>query len=83
VRLKISREPEDGTGPRVDLIKIVQPSFNNLLLGTNYKLQVPTDLNSWINQGAMCTATNTIMIYSQYSDVDNFGEPFFRVQVAP
>jgi hypothetical protein len=71
------------SGPRVDLIKIVQPSLSNLSLGTNYQLQVSTNLNTWTNQGSAFTATNTAMVYPQYFDVDNFGELFFRVQVAP
>ena len=29
------------------------------------------------------TATNTSMIYPQYWDVDNWGQLFFRLQVAP
>jgi hypothetical protein len=71
------------SGPRVDLIKIVQPSLSNLTLGTNYQLQVSTNLNSWTNQGSVFSATNTAMVYPQYFDVDNFGELFFRLQVAP
>jgi hypothetical protein len=71
------------SGPRVDLIKIVQPSLSNLTLGTNYQLQVSTDLNSWTNQGAAFTATNGSMVYPQYFDVPNWNQRFFRVQVAP
>jgi hypothetical protein len=71
------------SGPRVDLIQIVQPSLSNLSLGTNYQLQVSTDLNSWTNQGAVFTATNTAMVYPQYFDVESFEQLFFRVQVVP
>jgi hypothetical protein len=71
------------SGPRVNLIQIVQPSLSNLTLGTNYQLQVSTDLNTWTNQGAAFTATNTAMIYPQYFNVDNWNELFFRLQVAP
>lgn len=71
------------SGPRVDLIKAVKPSFSNLTLGTNYQLQVSGNLNTWTNQGPPFAATNTSMIYPQYWDVDNWGKLFFRLQVAP
>ena len=70
-------------GPSVALLKAVKPSFSNLLLGTNYQLQVSGDLSTWTNQGAPFTATNLTMIYPQYFDVDNWGKLFFRLQVSP
>jgi hypothetical protein len=69
--------------PLVNLIKIVQPSLANLTIGTNYQLQVSTDLNTWTNNGSVFTATNAAVIYPQYFDVSNWGELFFRLQVAP
>ncbi len=71
------------SGPLVDLIKAVKPSFSYLALGTNYQLQVSGNLSSWTNQGSVFTATNTSMVYPQYWDVDNWNELFFRLQVAP
>ena len=71
------------SGPRVDLIKIVQPSLTSLSPGTNYQLQVSTDLSTWTNQGSPFTATNASMVYPQYFDVDNWNSLFFRLQVAP
>jgi hypothetical protein len=70
-------------GPRVGLIKAVKPSFSNLILTTNYQLQVSGDLNNWTNQGAPFTATDGSMIYPQYFDVANWNQLFFRLQVAP
>jgi hypothetical protein len=67
----------------VNLIKAVKPSFSFLSLGTNYQLQVSSDLNTWTNQGSPFTATNSSMIYPQYWDVDNWSQLFFRLQVAP
>jgi Concanavalin A-like lectin/glucanases superfamily len=67
------------SGPRVDLLKAVKPSFFGLLLGTNYQLQVSGDLSAWTNQGSAFTATNTTMIYPQYFDVDNWRSLFFRL----
>jgi hypothetical protein len=71
------------SGPRVDLIKAVKPSFSNLTLTTNYQLQVSADMNNWTNQGSAFTATNTSMVYPQYWDVDNWKQLFFRLQVNP
>ena len=71
------------SGPRVDLINAVKPSFNNLTLTTNYQLQVSGDLSSWTNQDSVFTATNTSMVYPQYWDVDNWDELYFRLQVVP
>ena len=70
-------------GVQADLIKAVRPSFSDLLIGTEYQLQVSRDLNNWTNQGAPFTATAPTMSYSQYWDVDNWGQLFFRVEVVP
>lgn len=71
------------SGPRVNLIKVVQPSLSNLTLGTNYQLQVSTDLNTWTNSGSTFIATNSAMVYPQQFEVGNFNELFFRLEVAP
>jgi hypothetical protein len=71
------------SGPRVNLIKAVKPSFSDLSLGTNYLLQLSGDLNTWTNHGSAFTATNVNMIYPQYWDVDDWSSLFFRLQVAP
>lgn len=71
------------SGPRVDLIKAVKPSFSHLWLGTNYQMQLSGDMITWTNEGAAFSATNTSMIYPQYWDVENWNSLFFRLQVAP
>jgi hypothetical protein len=71
------------SGPRMDLVKAVKPSFRNLTLTTNYQLQISGDLNTWTNYGGAFTATNTSMVYPQYFDVDNWNSLFFRVQSVP
>ena len=55
----------------------------HLSLGTNFQLQLSADLNTWTNQGSPFRATNTIMVYSQYWNVDNWNSLFFRLQVVP
>lgn len=69
--------------PELALLKAVRPSFSNLLLTTNYQLQVSTDLQNWTSQGAPFTATNNSMVYPQYWDVANWGSLFFRLQRLP
>jgi hypothetical protein len=61
----------------------IQLTFANLILTTNYQLQVSGDLNTWTNQGSTFTATNSSMVYPQYFDVDNWRQLFFRLQVSP
>lgn len=70
-------------GARVAMMKAVKPSFLNLSLGTNYQLQVSSDFRTWTNQGSPFMATDKAMVYPQYWDVDNWGELFFRLQIAP
>jgi hypothetical protein len=69
--------------PSVNLIKAVVPTFADLLIGTNYQLQVSSSVNTWTNQGLAFRATNSSMVYPQYWGVDNWGKLFFRLQVAP
>jgi hypothetical protein len=71
------------SGPRVDLIKAVKPSFSNLTLTTSYQMQISGDLNTWTNYGAAFTATNTSMIYPLYFDVDNWSSLYFRLKTTP
>ena len=70
--------------PIVSLLKAVQPSFSNLIAGTNYQLQISTNLNgTFTNYGSAFTATNTSMTYTQYFNVDNWNQLFFRLQESP
>ncbi len=70
-------------GLQVGLLKAVQPSLTDLLLGTNYQLQVSSDLSNWTNQGSPFTATNPALPYPQYWNVDNWNQLFFRLQITP
>jgi hypothetical protein len=65
---------------QIGLIKAVKPSFSGLSVGTNYQLQVSSNLNTWTNQGTAFTATNANMIYPQYWDVENWNQLFFRFE---
>jgi hypothetical protein len=61
----------------------VTPSFNYLLLGTNYQLQVSTDLLTWSNTGPVFTATNASAAYPQPFNVRDRNRLFFRLASAP
>jgi hypothetical protein len=61
----------------------VTPSFQGLLLGTNYQLQVSTDLSTWSNTGPMFAATNASEAYPQPFGVTNGDRLFFRLRAAP
>jgi hypothetical protein len=70
-------------GLQINLKKAVKPTFSDLLMGTNYQLQLSGNLNTWTNHGAAFTATNSSMVYPQYWDVDDWGCLFFRLQSVP
>ncbi len=61
----------------------VTPAFNWLLLGTNYQLQVSTDLSTWSNTGPVFAATNASAAYPQPFSVGNSKQLFFRLVSAP
>lgn len=67
----------------IGIVKAVIPSFNNLILGRTYQLQVSTNLTNWSSQGTPFVATNFNMAYPQYWAVDNWSKLFFRLQVLP
>jgi hypothetical protein len=74
---------EYESGPTIDLIKSVKPSFRNLRLTTSYQLEVSGDMTSWTNHGSPFTATNTSMVYPEYFDVVNWGDLFSQLKVVP
>jgi len=72
-----------NASPNVALVKAVIPSFNALILGRGYQLQVSSDLTNWLSQGSPFVATNFNMICPEYWAVDNWNKLFFRLQLAP
>jgi hypothetical protein len=74
---------EYESGPRVDLIKAVKPSFSFLQVGKSYQLQLSGDMSTWTNHGEPFAATNTSMVFPQYWDVDGWNRLFFRLQASP
>jgi len=61
----------------------VTPSFNYLLHGTKYQLQVSADLSTWANVGPPFAATNMSQVYPQPFEVKDRNRLFFRLVSAP
>jgi len=66
------------SSPTLNVRKAVYLDSSNLLVGTNYQVQVSSDLINWTNFGAEFTATNSYWRTTNYWDVDNWNELFFR-----
>ena len=54
-------------------------SFNGVGLGTNYQLQVSTDLSTWTNTGPAFTVNNATGVYPQPFAVRSSEQLFFRL----
>jgi hypothetical protein len=68
------------SAPIISVQKAVYLTSNNLWTGTNYQLQSTTDLINWTNQGSVFTATNSSWRSTNYWDVANWNQLFFRLQ---
>ena len=75
--------PPSPGAAQVDLVKAVKPAFSDLFMGASYQLQLSADLTTWTNQGTPFIATDVVMEYPQYFDVDGWGGLFFRLQSPP
>jgi hypothetical protein len=71
------------SAPILNIRQAVYVDSSNLWVGTNYQLQVSTDLNTWTNSGTPFTATNSSWRSPNYWDVDNWGSLFFRLKTNP
>jgi len=69
--------------PLLNLKKAVYLDCPNLKVGTNYQLQVSSDLGDWTNYGTPFTATNSMWRSTDYWDVDDWNSLYFRFQVSP
>ena len=65
--------------PRCTLIKAVKPFFTGLAVGTNYQLQVSSDLSHWTNHGSTFVATTVSKEIPEYWDTQNWAALFFRL----
>ena len=69
--------------PIVSIQKAVYLTSGNLWTGSNYQVQASSDLINWTNQGSVFTATNSSWSSTQYWNVSDWNQLFFRVQLAP
>ena len=60
--------------------KAVYLDSSNLWTGSNYQVQASSDLINWTNQGSVFTATNSSWRSTNYWDVANWNQLFFRIQ---
>lgn len=67
----------------VSINKAVYLASPNLKVGTNYQLEVSTDLINWTNSGDVFTATNSTWRSTNYWDVVDWNQLYFRLQMAP
>ncbi len=71
------------SAPIVNIQKAVYLTSNNLWAGSNYQVQASSDLINWTNQGSVFTATNSNWQSTNYWNVSDWNQLFFRLQLAP
>jgi hypothetical protein len=64
---------------QLSVIKAVALQDYNLYVGSNYQVQASTDLINWTNQGSTFTATSSYWQSTNYWNVANWNQLFFRV----
>lgn len=71
------------SAPTFQIKKAVYLSDNSLYVGSNYQVQVSTDMTNWTNSGSPFTATSSSWSSTNLWPVDNWNQLFFRLLVAP
>jgi hypothetical protein len=74
---------ESVSSPIVNIQKAVYLTVNNLHSGSNYQVQASSDLINWTNQGSVFTATSSNWQSTNYWNVSNWNQLFFRLQLTP
>jgi hypothetical protein len=67
------------SGPALSVVKAVTVQDYSLFVGSNYQLQVSSDLVNWTNQGPVFTATSSYFLSSNYWIVADWNQLFFRL----
>ena len=62
-------------------ISVVMPNASNLMLGQNYQLQIANNLTGWTGFGAAFSATNPAWTPTNFWNVANTNQMFFRLQM--
>ena len=72
------------SGPIINIQKAVYLTSSNLLTGSNYQLQVSTNVNgTFTNYGSVFNATTNYWQSTNYWNVANWNQLFFRLQPVP
>jgi hypothetical protein len=71
------------SGPPFQINKAVYLSDNSLYVGSNYQVQVSTDLINWTNSGSPFTAISSYWQSTNYWNVANWNQLFFRLKTSP
>jgi hypothetical protein len=69
--------------PTLNIQKAVYLTSSNLWIGSNYQVQASSDSINWTNQGSAFTATNSSWSSTQYWNVSDWNQLFFRLQSSP
>ena len=69
------------SAPVLNVQQAIYLTLSNLFIGTNYQLQLSTDMTTWTNYGAIFNATNSTWRSTAYWDVTNANDLFFRLEV--
>jgi hypothetical protein len=69
--------------PTLNIQKAVYLTSSNLWIGSNYQVQASSDLVNWTNQGSTFIATNSSWSSTQYWNVSDWNQLFFRLQSSP
>ena len=71
------------SAPIVNVRKAVYLDSSNLWVGTNYQVQMSSDLINWTNSGAVFNATSNYWHSTNYWDVADWNQLFFRLKTSP
>ena len=66
--------------PIITIQKAVYLTVSELSVGTNYQLQVSSDLLNWTNYGGVFTATTNTWQSTNYWNVANWNQLYFRLE---
>jgi hypothetical protein len=67
----------------LNLNKAVYLDSVTLKIGTNYQLQISSDMNTWSNFGSSFTATNYLWSPTNYWNVSDWNQLYFRLKSLP
>lgn len=66
-------------GSFLNIRKAIYLDTANVQVGSNYQLQVSPDMQNWTNHGSPFTATDSYWRSTNYWDVENWDQLFFRL----